>query len=149
MGDTTFSSKQTNSIKSNVLAPNTIKTVTIPSGISSKDIFDAQYAQAVELMGGDKLLKPAASVNNVIIRKTSTQGLYKLIINNSTKSSFDIKIIDESELLNNRDYCAGTISKVSPNEYEITYFDAEDEITIDRFSKDGVVKYMSEKRMVL
>mgnify|MGYP006988982527 CR=1 FL=1 len=83
-----------------------------------------------------------------MIRKTSTQGLYKLIINDSTKSSFDVKVIDESQLLNNRDYCAGTISKVSPNEYEITSFDAEDEISIDRFSKDEVIEYMSRKRLV-
>ena len=142
-----YSSKQTNTIKSSAIS-NTIKTVTIPNGISSKDIFDAQYSQAVELLGGDKLLRPAASVNNVIIRKTSTQGLYKLIVNNSIKSSFDVKVIDESELLNNREYCAGTISKVSNNEYEITSFNSEDEISIDRFSKDEVIDYMGKNRMI-
>jgi len=111
------------------------------------EIFDKFYAQALTLMGGDKLLKPIASLNNIIIRKTTTTGLYKLIINDLDGSYF-IKMLDESQLLNNRLYCLGTISKLDENEFEITYFDSEDEILIEHFNKQDVIKFMKDNKLV-
>ena len=111
------------------------------------EIFDKAYEQALELMGGDRLLKPAGSVNLVTIRKTTTRGLYKLILN-SPEFKIKVRHIDEGELINNRELCAGTLSKLDDDSYEITYFDSEDEIVIEHFSKKEVIDFMNKNKLV-
>ena len=53
-------------------------------------IFDFSYKAGLKLMAGDTLLKPMSSVNKATIRKTSTQGVYKLILQKSD-GNFRIK----------------------------------------------------------
>ena len=112
-----------------------------------EEIFDKYYELGLELMGGDKLLKPASSINLVSIRKTTTPGLYKLILNNP-ELTFKVRHIDESQLLNNREYCKGTISKLDENSYEVTYFDEEDEINIEHFNKSEVIDFMNKNKLI-
>ena len=118
-----------------------------PSKYNEVEIFDKSYAQALELMCGDKLLKPASTINSVTIRKTTTRGLYKLIINGH-ESGIQIEHIDEGKLLNNRKYCSGTVSRIGENEYEVTYFDFDDEITIERYSKEELIDFMSKNKLI-
>ncbi len=114
---------------------------------SEEEIFDNSYSQALELMCGDKLLKPSGAINTVSIRKTTTAGLYKLILNNP-ELTFKVRYIDEGELVNNREYCKGTISKLNDDNYEVTYFDDEDEIVIEHFSKKEVIDFMNKNRLI-
>ena len=133
--------------KQPVMSQNALLANYLKSAQNNKDVFDKLYDAALELMGKDKLIKPASSINSAVVRKTTTQGLYKVIINNLS-SSPEIKMIDEAQLVNNRQYCAGTVSKIDDDEYEVTYFDEDDEIVIEHFDKAGVVDFMNEKRLV-
>lgn len=117
------------------------------SKYSEIEIFDNSYSLALELMGGDKLLKPAALANSVIIRKTTTSGLYKLILKGSDLS-LKIEYIDESQLLNNRNYCKGTLSKINSDMFELTYFDTDDEIIIEHYSKEEVINFMRKNKLI-
>ena len=117
------------------------------SKYNEKEIFDRFYSQALELMCGDKLIKPASSINNVTIRKTTTKGLYKLITSTPDMKT-KIDYIDEGKLLNNRSYCSGTISKINEDEYELTYFDGDDEITIEYFNKEQVIDFMNKNKLI-
>ena len=119
----------------------------IKGSYSEVEIFEKNYKSALELMGGDKLLKPSNALNGVAIRKTSTHGLYK-VIESKLDLTFNVQIIDEVELLNNRKYSKGTISQISDDEYEITYFDDEDEIEIYHYSKENVIAFMKDKKLV-
>ncbi|MBR1616624.1 hypothetical protein IJ670_00585 [bacterium] len=109
-------------------------------------IFDFSYKAGLKLMAGDTLLKPMSSVNKATIRKTSTQGVYKLILQKSD-GNFRIKYIDESQLLNNKEYAMGTISKISDDEYEITYFGSEDEISIEHYTKAQAINFMKMNKL--
>ncbi|MBQ8475998.1 hypothetical protein IJ531_02945 [bacterium] len=111
------------------------------------EIFDKYFAQGLELMGGDKLLKPASALNSAIIRKTSTPGLYKLITN-TPESKCKIQHIDEGQLINNRNYCMGTISMLDVGQYELTYFDEDDEIVIEHYSKEEVIDFMNKNKLI-
>ena len=114
---------------------------------SEEEIFDKSYSQALELMGGDRLLKPSGAISSVIIRKTTTPGLYRLILNNP-ELTFKVRYVDESELVNNREYCRGSVSKLDKDSYEITYFDDEDEIVIEHFTKKEVIDFMSKNKLI-
>ena len=109
--------------------------------------FELNYSNALSLMGGDKLLKPASSINKVAIRNTSTSGLYK-VITYRPDATFRVKYLDESQLLNNKEYSSGTISKVSDDEYEITYFDTEDEIVIEHYDRAGAINFMMKNKLI-
>ena len=111
------------------------------------EIFDKQFANALELMCGDKLLKPAISINSVQIRKTATAGLYKLVLN-SPEFKIKVRYIDEGQLLNNRQYCKGTVSLIDVGKYELMYYDSEDEIVIEHHSKEEVIDFMSKNKLV-
>ena len=111
------------------------------------EIFDKHFAQGLELMCGDKLLKPALSINSVQIRKTTTPGLYKLILN-SPEFKIKVRHIDEGQLLNNRQYCRGTVSLIDVGVYELMYYDSEDEIVIKQCSKEGIIDFMSENKLI-
>ena len=114
---------------------------------NKNEIFDKLYSQGLELMGGDKLLKPASTINSVIIRKTTTKGLYKLILS-TPESSYKIDYIDEGQLLNNRKYCSGTVSQLEENSYEVTWFDFDDEINIEHYSKEEVIDFMNKNKLI-
>ena len=120
---------------------------TDPEKYNKSEIFDKYYEQALELMGGDKLLKPANSINSVSIRKTTTRGLYKLVLN-SPEFKIKVRHIDEGELINNRNLCMGTVSKIDDNSFEITYFDKEDEVVIEHFSKKEVIDFMNKNKLI-
>ena len=111
------------------------------------EIFDKYYNQGLQLMGGDKLLKPASAIYLVSIRKTTTPGLYKLILNNP-ELTFKVRYADEGQLVNNREYCAGTISKINEDSYEITYFDKDDEIIIENFTKKEAIDFMNKNKLI-
>lgn len=111
------------------------------------EIFDRQYAMSLELMCGDKLLKPASSINSVQIRKTTTPGLYKLVLN-SPEFKIKIRHIDEGQLLNNREYCKGTVSLSDNGKYELMYYDDDDEIVIEHYSKEEVINFMNNNKLI-
>ncbi|MBR2068291.1 MAG: hypothetical protein IJ877_00885 [Candidatus Gastranaerophilales bacterium] len=114
---------------------------------NESEIFDKFFAQGLELMGGDKLLKPASALNSVTIRKTTTPGLYKLI-SNKYDNKCKIEYIDEGQLLNNREYCKATVSMIDVGMYEVTYFDDDDEIVIEHYSKEEVIDFMNKNKLV-
>lgn len=107
--------------------------------------FDSSYEQALQLLGGDKLLRPAAT--NAIVRKTSSQGVYKVLIKTSNGSQ--VKILDESQLFRNKKYAAGSISKLSDDEYEIVSFDEEDNMEINHFDKLGAIEFINQNKLTL
>jgi len=111
------------------------------------EIFDKYYAMGLELMSGDKLLKPVSAINSVQIRKTTTLGLYKLVLNNPQFTK-KIRYIDEAQLLYNREYCQGSVSLVDIGKYELTYFDDDDEIIIENYSKEEVIRFMDKNRLI-
>jgi len=118
-----------------------------PSKYNEDEIFDRNYDQGLKLMCGDRLLKPASSINSVLIRKTTTPGLYKLILNNP-ELTFKVRYIDETQLVNNREYCAGMISKLDKDNYEFSYFDEDDEIVIEHFDKKQVIDFMNKNKLI-
>lgn len=126
---------------------NLLSYYTNTSTYDENEIFDKSYSQALELMCGDKLLKSASTINSVIVRKTATEGLYKLILNNPD-SNYKIEHIYETELVNNRAYCMGTVSKLGEDKYEVTYFDDDDEIVIEYYSKEEVIDFMNKNKLV-
>lgn len=101
--------------------------------------FDKEFEQAICLMGGDKLLKPAAT--NAIVRKTSTLGIYKIIFENG------IKIFDESQLFANKKFAAGSVSKLDDDEFEVISFDEEENMEIDHLNKTELISYMNEHQL--
>lgn len=145
--------KKVTFVNKNTISPINTNEKTLLSYYSNKnayneeEIFDSFYEQALKLMGGDRLLKTVSSINLVTIRKTTTDGLYKVILSGEG-SEFSIKHIDEAELLNNRKYSAGTISKLGEDEYEITYFDSDDEIEIEHFNKQQTIDFMNKNKLV-
>ncbi len=117
------------------------------SKYDENEIFDRSYSQALELMCGDKLLKSASVINSVTIRKTATDGLYKVILS-SPDTNYKIMHVYESELINNRTYCMGSVSKSAENTYEVTYFDDDDEIVIEYYSKEEVIEFMNKNKLI-
>ena len=111
------------------------------------EIFDKHYAIGLELMCGDKLLKSASAINSFQIRKTTTPGLYKLVLN-SPEYKIKVRYLDEGQLLNNRKYCKGTVSLVDVGEYELMYYDEDDEIVLGHYSKEEVIDFMSENKLI-
>ena len=120
---------------------------TNPNKYDEVEIFDRAYEQALVLMCGDRLLKSASTINSVIIRKTSTQGVYKIILTNPN-SGYKIIHLDECELVNDRKYCKGTISQNGENSFEVTYFDDDDEIVIEYYSKEEVIEFMKKNKLI-
>ncbi len=107
--------------------------------------FDNNFELAIKLMAGDKLLRPYAS--NSIVRKTSTQGIYKVLIKTSNGSQ--IKILDESQLFQNKKIAAGSISKLGSDAYEIVSFDEDDNMEINHFDKLGAIEFLNKNKMIL
>lgn len=99
--------------------------------------FDKEFEQAICLMGGDKLLAP----RNAIVRKTSTEGVYKVIYENG------IKILDESQLFSNKKFAAGSVSKLSEDEFEVISFDEEDNMEINHLNKGELIYYMNKNKL--
>ncbi len=109
----------------------------------NKEKFIAEYEDAIELLCGDKLLKPLDSMANATIRKTSTKGVYKVITNDK------IKILDESQLVNNEQYCKGAISKLSNGEYEIMYYDKQRNVEILHLKLNETIEFLNEHNLIL
>ena len=141
--------KNTQTLKNNSIAndSNLLSYYTNPLKYSEEEIFDRFYNMGLQLMCGDKLLKPASSINSVIIRKTTTPGLYKLILNNP-ELKFKVRHIYESELVNNKEYCKGSISKLEEDSYEITYFDNNGEISIEHFNKQEAIDFINQNKLI-
>lgn len=113
----------------------------------NKEKFLSDYNDALQLLGGDKLLKPLDSLPSIKVRKTSTKGVYKVIISKNGES--EIKILDESQLINNEKYCVGMISKLNNSEYEIMYYDNQRNYEIVHLGEKETIEFLNEHNFIL
>ncbi len=120
--------------------------------LTPDDIFDIQFASGTKLSDGAVILRPVnLSLGNVDIKPSKSEK-YKFVVSctplNSNGKTY-VQEMTEDELINNKNLCKGTITRINDNDFFLSYIDLGGKERIMVADKAGCIKTLKDNLLYI